>query len=290
MPVISRRTPTGIQVFDEAVEPLRTFPLPPDVWDWVVPSTRDSVVYSTDDAVLRTDAGGREQWRFELGPVGENDGIGMNNSAFSADETLVWVYVANAMADRADLDELIALDAATGAVRTRIPVESAGQGAGLIPLPDGQVLVSIGEGQDGGVVLRAGPDGELHDYLIHDRVVIDASPDRRQFLTVDHERRADMALHDLATGEVVHRIPAAGFGLGDRAYVNWSGGYLDDETVIVVIVVGEPEHTWRHFRVDTRTGEVLGDLGIVTVDKDDLEPLGDGTYVISDTDGTLRRM
>ena len=47
---------------------------------------------------------------------------------------------------------------------------------------------------------------------------------------------------------------------------------------------------WRHLRVDPRTGAVLGELPVSTVDEYDLQPLGDGTFVITDTDGTLRRM
>ncbi len=90
------------------------------------------------------------------------------------------------------------------------------------------------------------------------------------------------------------RLTVADFGADPEiGVIEWTGGYLDAETAIVV-VYGEDEDAggpwWRHHRVDTRTGEVQGDLGIATIDENDLQPLGDGTYVITDTDGTLRRM
>ncbi|BCJ44079.1 hypothetical protein GCM10010168_08920 [Actinoplanes ianthinogenes] len=284
MRVISRRSGDDVQVFDEALEPLRIFPLPPDVWSWSVSSARDSLVYATDDAVVRIDPDGRERWRFELGPQGEWAGSFMIDAVFSADDTLVWVYAPQSEAGRGDLDEWIVLDAATGEPRRRFPLETAGQGGGQHALRDGRMLLDVGEGQDGGRVFLAGPDGEPHDFGWYDRVPISVAPDESQFMTVEHGQD-DVAFHDLPGGEVRFRLTAEDFGADS---VEFAGGYLDDETAIVVVAGGDD--SWRHFRVGTRTGEVLGDLGIVTMEPDDLEPLGDGTYVITDTDGTLRRM
>ncbi|WIM96955.1 hypothetical protein ACTOB_000437 [Actinoplanes oblitus] len=283
MRVISRRSGDDVQVFDEALEPLRIFPLPPDVWSWSVSSARDSLVYATDDAVVRIDPAGRERWRFELGPRGEYAGSFLVDAVFSADDALVWVYAPQAEADRGEQDEWIVLDAATGAPRRRFPLDSAGHGGGQHPFRDGRMLLDVGEGQDGTRVYLAAPDGEPLDLGWADRVPIGVAPDESQIMTVEYEQ-GDVAFHDFPSGVVRFRLGPEAFGY---SAVEFAGGYLDAETAIVVVSDGE---SWRHFRVGTGTGEILGDLGIVTMEPDDLEPLGDGTYVITDTDGTLRRM
>ncbi|MEU4426880.1 hypothetical protein AB0F81_40185 [Actinoplanes sp. NPDC024001] len=274
MRVISRRTDAGIEVFDAELEPVRVFPVPADCWSWQVPSTRDGLVCASDEAVLRIGPDGSERWRFGLDSPGD--------VALSADDSLVWVYAP---------DEWIVLDAATGDLRSRRPVPAAGQGGTHFPLPDGRMLLDVGEGQDGSQIFLAGPEGDLHDYGWGDRVLIDVSPDQRQFMTVDHEAQRDVVLHDFPSGERRFRLSVADFGEDPEVgVIEWTGGYLDAGTAIVVVYGEDDEPWWRHYRVDTRTGEVLGDLGIVTIDEDDLQPLGDGTYVITDTDGTLRRM
>ncbi|GAA4581830.1 hypothetical protein GCM10023176_62720 [Micromonospora coerulea] len=74
--------------------------------------------------------------------------------------------------------------------------------------------------------------------------------------------------------------------------IEWSGGYLDDNTAIAVLSrEGTDEEVWwRHYTVDTRTGAVTGQLNVITMDPNDLKPLGDGTYLVTDADGTLRRL
>ncbi|MFI1995954.1 hypothetical protein [Actinoplanes sp. NPDC020271] len=292
MRVISRRTDAGIEVFSEDLESSRVFPVPPGFWGWSAPSTRDALVYATgDSAVIRIDPDGREQWRLDLGTEASNGQAAMIAVQFSADDAKVWVYAPDGMPGH---DAWIVLDATTGEVESRRSLAAAGQGAEHFPLRDGRMLLDVGEGQDGSLIFLAGPEGEPHDYGWSDRVLIDVSPDERQFMTIDHDGQADVALHAFPGGEVLTRLTVADFGEDPEVgVIEWTGGYLDAETAIVV-VYGEDEESdgpwWRHYRVGTRTGEVLGDLGIVTIDENDLQPLGDGTFVVTDTDGTLRRM
>jgi hypothetical protein len=298
MRVISRRTETGIEVFDEDLESSRVFPAPDDQPVWAVPATRDAVVLETAGSVVRIGPDGRRQWCAELGlrtPVNHRFMIDVR---FSADDSQVWVYVPAAFTGREEHDDWIVLDAATGAVRSRRRLRGTGQGGDQFPLRDGRMLLSLVSAAGAPRILLAGPDGEPHDYGWGDRTLIAVSPDERQFLTMEFAG-FDVTFHTLPGGESQARVPIEAFGdlLGpdidlDEVFVEWAGGYLDDETALVVI---SGEHSvegewWRHFRVSARTGEVLDELRVATIDADDLQPLGDGTYVITDTDGTLRRM
>ncbi len=298
MRVISRRTDTGIEVFDADLEPARSFPLPSGVQDSAVISTGDGLVCATDSAVIRVGAEGQELWRFPL-PTATGSGSPDSACAWSGDDALIWVYLAGPEAGRGDRDRWIALDATTGEPRLEHQLEIAGQGGQQFASPDGRyMLLEVDEGQNGSTIFRAGPGTDLHVYPWEDRCLVAVSPDGKQLMTVEHGQE-DVAFHAFPGGEVQAQVSLSAFGsrLGpdvriEETFLEWTGGYLDDETAIVVI---SGEHSrdgdwWRHFRVDARTGAVLGELGVVTIDAYDLKPLGDGTYVITDTDGTLRRM
>ncbi|MCW2136981.1 hypothetical protein BXY51_001506 [Actinoplanes cyaneus] len=288
--MISRPAVGGIEVFEADLKSSKIFPVPLGPWAHAAPSTRDALVYATEGTVIRIDPGGSERWRLDL-DMEDPDPAAMIDVAFSADDSRVWVYAPNPAAEH---DEWIVLDAATGAILSRRPLEAVGQGGHQFPLRDGRMMLDVGEGQDGSLIFLAGPDGEPRNFGWSDRVLIDVSPDERQFMTIDHEGQADVALHAFPGGEVLVRLTVSDFGEDPEiGVIEWTGGYLDAETVIVV-VHGEDEEAggpwWRHYRVNTGTGEVLDDLGIVTIDEYDLQPLGDGTFVVTDTDGTLRRM
>ncbi|WP_229076092.1 hypothetical protein [Actinoplanes sp. DH11] len=318
MRVISRLRPDGVDVFDAAMDLVRTFPTPPPgsykdpgTQGYAAPAARDRLAYATEDAVVLIDPDGRPQWRFDLGVRGPGRGVAAVDVAFSADDALVWVYAPDAMADRGE-DVWFALDAATGEVRARHVLPTVGHGGNQCALPDGRMLLGVGEGQDGVRIYlagpgtpqagpgtsQAGPGTSLHDFGWDDRVLIAASPDGSQFMTVGHEQE-DLLIHDLPDGRTRLRLTAADFGFAarDEVFLEWSGGYLDEHTVIAVLAgvddeaeSADEEEWWRHYRVDARTGEVLGELRVTTIDQYDLTPLGDGTYVITDTDGTPRRM
>lgn len=304
MRVISRWRTDGVRVYDAGLDVVRTFPVsPPDddrepgAVGHAVTAAHDRLVYTTGDAVVRIDPDGREDWRLTLPERGPGAGLADVDVALSADESLVWVYLPNSMADRGH-DEWLALDAVTGAVRTRHPLPTSGHGGRQFALRDGRMLLEVGEGQNGIQIYRAGPDTALHDYGWGDRSLTAVSPDGSQFLTVGHEQE-DLRIHDFPDGRTRLRLTVADFGFdpGDDVFVEWNGGYLDEHTVIAVIggidddaPSEDEEEWWRHYRVDVRTGQVLGELNVTTIDQYDLTPLGDGTYLVTDTDGTLRRM
>ncbi|GAA2698299.1 hypothetical protein [Actinoplanes palleronii] len=290
MRVISRSTTNGIEVFDADLQLVHTFG-GHDAEGYAVASSLDRLALATDTGVICVDPGGRELWRWPQESLG---GI----CAWSGDDALVWVYLPDAEAGRGEQDRWVALDAATGEPRVEHQLEITGQGGQQVASPDGRhMLLEVDEGQNGSTNFRA-DSKDLHTYPWEDRCLVAISPDGTQFLTVEHGQE-DVAFHAFPGGEVQARVALAGFtdllgpdvNIGE-VFLEWTGGYLDDATAVVVI---SGEHSregdwWRHFRVDARTGEVLGELGIVTIDAYDLKPLGDGTYVVTDSDGTLRRM
>jgi hypothetical protein len=300
--VFSRKLDNVVEVYDTDLTLVRTFTVPPRSTfkepgseGHAVTRSRDRLIYATDTAVLKVDPDGREEWRFELGARGPKCGVSFTDVELSADDSLVWIYAPNAMADRGREDEWIVLDAATGELRDRHTLPTVGHGGDQYPLSDGRMLLEIGEGQDGLQIYLGMPGAEPHDYAWGDRSLHGVSPDETRFVTVDHDAE-DLAVHAFPGGEVLFRCTLSAFGFRDDeedVFVEWSPGFLDDDTVIAVISgIDDEEDTewWRHFRVDARTGEVLGELEITTVNQYDMEVLGDGTYVITDTDGTLRRM
>lgn len=302
MRVISRKNGQGVEVYDAELNLVRTFPVPPRSTfkepgseGHAVPASRDRLFYATDTAVLKVDPEGREEWRFELGARGPKCGVSYTDVALSADDTVLWVYAPNAMADRGRDDEWIALDAATGEVRARYELPTVGHGGDHFTLRDGRMLLEVGEGQDGIQIYLADPGTAPHDYGWGDRSLHGVSPDETRFVTVGHDSD-DLIVHEFPSGDTLFQVTLPDFGFAEDEedlFLEWSPGFLDDDTVIAVVLgVDEEEDTdwWQHFRVDGRTGEVLGELEITTINQYDLDALGDGTYVITDTDGTLRRM
>ena len=300
MPVISRLTDHGVEVFDAVPQLLYTVPVPPPAHyrqpgteAHAVTSTMDRVAYVTDSAVVLVRPDGTEVWRLDLG-ARRHDGNGCASCAFAAGDRLLWVYLPNEMAGRDGGDQWLVIDAADGEVRRRHPLPSVGEGGHHHALSDGRMLLDIGEGQDGTRIFLAEPDGEVREFPWSDRSVVDVSPDELQFMTVHHDQE-DVRFHAFPGGKVEARLKIAALekALGlQELFFEWTGGYLDGDTAVVVLS-GEDSREgewWRHFRVSTSTGEVLGELPIVTIDAYDLRPMGDGTYVITDTDGTLRRM
>ncbi|BFO18250.1 hypothetical protein SHKM778_46380 [Streptomyces sp. KM77-8] len=184
----------------------------------------------------------------------------------SLDGAVLWVYRPDVLADRDRPDQWVSLDAGTGAVIAQVDLETVGHGGQqlLHPASD-QVFLDVGEGQDGSVIYRASlAEGrmDLVCYPWSDRCLIDLSPDGRQFMTVDHGQ-ADVAIHTYRDGEVTFTLSVGAFGQDpDETYVEWSGGYLSPDTVIVTLTgETEDEQEWfRHYRVDARSGQVQAEF------------------------------
>ncbi|MFE1317310.1 hypothetical protein [Kitasatospora phosalacinea] len=253
----------------------------------------DRAYYTTLDGAVCVDADGTELWRSDIegkwsGRYGHRPGCGL-----SPDGRRLWLYQPDAMARRGRGDAWTVLDAATGEVLARFDLETVGHGGEHFTHPGGAVLLCVGEGQDGTAVLRGSyADGtpEVAAYPWSDRCLVGLSPDGRHFLTVDHGQ-GDFTVHAYPGGEAAFTVTVDDFGYDGgecEAVVEWSGGYLDPDTLAVVLC-GEDEESeeewFRSFRVDARTGRVLGEFDSGGRGSHDLLPLGDGSWLTTADSG-----
>ncbi|GAA1189767.1 hypothetical protein F4556_006708 [Kitasatospora gansuensis] len=275
------------------LSPVVSFQPSPDdsVVDHAVSSDFQHAYYATLNAVVCVSADGAEVWRSPLDPASDQPFGHRPNCLLSVDERVVWVYRPDAMAERDRPDQWAALDAGTGTVLAQADLQTVGHGGEQLPHPtSGQVLLNVGEGQDGSVIYRASLTGariDLTEYPWVDRCLIALSPDGHQFMTVDHGQ-ADIALHSYPDGEVAFSLTVDAFGHDpDEVYLEWSGGYLTRDTVVVTLLgETEDEQEWfRHYRVDVPSGQVLGEFDAHSENPYDIHPLGDGSWLTADPSG-----
>ncbi|MFD4874946.1 hypothetical protein ACFWOB_16530 [Streptomyces sp. NPDC058420] len=297
--VFTRLVDGRICAYDPAADargvlsPVMVFPPSHDdvVVDHAVAVGLQRAYYATLNAVVCVTADGAEVWRSPLEPWSDQRYGHRPSCVLSSDGRVVWVYRPDAMAGRDRPDQWVALDAGTGAVVAQADLETVGHGGPQLPHPaDGQVLLDVGEGQDGSVVYRASLTGdrmELVKYPWDDRCLIDLSPDGSEFMTVDHGQ-ADIAVHTYPDGEVRFALSVDAFGHDpDEIYVEWSGGYLSPD-ILIVSLVGETEdeQEWfRHYSVDARSGQVRAEFDAHAENAYDVQPLGDGTWLTADSSG-----
>ncbi len=106
-------------------------------------------------------------------------------------------------------------------------------------------------------------------------------------MTVDHGQ-ADVAFHRHPTGDVLFTLPVEAFGYDpEDTFVEWMGGYLTPETAVVALgSESEDGEEWFRFHlIDVRTGTISGDMAVEAAHADEMEPLGDGSWL---TDGPVR--
>jgi hypothetical protein len=255
----------------------------------------DRAVYTTSHSVVCINQNRDLLWHYDLEPRSTVRNARSPECAFSLDGTWVWVYRPDAMADRGP-DSLVVLRAETGEDVTRTELDTVGQGAVIALHPDRRhILLNVGEGQDGVKLYRAALIGDKIDLLSYgweswdDRKLVDVAPDGRWFMTVD----LDFAFHAFASGEEVLRLPLEAFGYeygDDEASPHWNGGFLNADIAVVTIVGEKDDKEWHcRYSIDLRTGTPLGRFEAHSRDRDDFEPLGDGTWIVSGHDGSVIR-
>ncbi|MGQ4363287.1 hypothetical protein [Streptomyces sp. SAS_272] len=262
-----------------------------DVVDHAVAAGLARVYCTTLDAVVCTTAEGDEVWRSHFEPRSAQRHGHRPSCVLSSNGLVLWVYRPDAMAGRNRPDQWVALDAETGAVVAQADLQTVGHGGRQLLHPAGdEVLLDVGEGQDGSVMYRAslaGAEMNLVGYPWADRCLIALSPDGHHFMTVDHEQ-TDVAVHAHPGGEVRFALSVDAFGHDpDEVHVEWSGGYLSPDTVVVTLGgETEDEEEWfRHYLVDARSGQVRSEFDARTDNPYDLLPLGDGSWLTTDVSG-----
>ncbi|MFF7051680.1 hypothetical protein ACFY94_25310 [Streptomyces griseorubiginosus] len=259
----------------------------------VVRHDLERVVYTTLNKVVCLTGAGDLVWASDFEPHSDVRHGHRPGCALSLDGRTVWVYRPDAMAGRAGGDQWVVHDAETGVILARRELETVGHGAFHFVHPvDGSVYLDIGEGQDGSVIVRGSAVGadsepEFVPFPWSDRCLIDLAPSGRQFMTVDHDQ-TDVAFHTHLDGDVLFTLPVEAFGYDPEAcFVEWSGGYLTDDTAVVTLGgAGEDEEEWfRHHLVDVRTGTVGGEFTADVSNPYALVPLGDGSWLTDSAEG-----
>ncbi|MFI9787635.1 hypothetical protein ACIHEI_29635 [Kitasatospora sp. NPDC051984] len=257
-----------------------------EVVSLAVPADLARAYYATADGVVCVAADGQQVWRFGFAPEQGRSWSHAPNCALAPDGRSVWVYQPDVMAGRGEADLWTVLDAATGTLLGRAELETVGQGGEQwVDRASGAMLLDVGEGQDGTTVYR-GTLTEAGLRVEHlpwdDRCPIGMSPDGRHLLTVDHGQE-DATVLALPGGEVQLTLALGDFGddAEPEAVVEWSGGYLDADTLLLVLAgETEDEQEWfRTYRVDAHDGRVLGELTTHGEHAYDLQPLGDGSWL-----------
>ncbi|MFD8599266.1 hypothetical protein ACFV1L_30105 [Kitasatospora sp. NPDC059646] len=258
-----------------------------------VPADLSRAYYATPDAVVCVAADGEQLWRSAFTPEKTEEWGHTANCALSPDGRRLWVYRPDAMAGRGDTDRWEVLDAATGALLGRADLDTVGHGGEhWADRTGGAMLLDIGEGQDGTAVYRGrlGEHGlEVERLPWDDRCPIGLSPDGRRLLTVDHGQD-DATVLALPDGEVQLTVTLADFGDAPEeheAMVEWSGGHLDADTLLLVLTgETEDEQEWfQAYRVDAHDGRILGEFTTHATGPYDLQPLGDGSWLTTGPSG-----
>ncbi|MFE7753363.1 hypothetical protein [Streptomyces sp. NPDC057428] len=118
---------------------------------------------------------------------------------------------------------------------------------------------------------------------------MDLAPDGQHFMTVDHGQ-TDMAFHRHPSGDLLFTLPVEAFGHDpDETFVEWSGGYLTEDTAIGTLggETEDGEEWFRHYLIDVNSGTVSGEIAVEAAHPYDLAPLGDGSWLI---EGPVRRV
>ncbi|GLZ81721.1 hypothetical protein Afil01_65280 [Actinorhabdospora filicis] len=206
------------------------------------------------------------------------------SAAFSPDGALLWAHV------RADGgEEWLVLDAATGDVLARHALDTYAHGSHHLSLPDGSMLLCVGEGQDGvPVYFGAYRDGLVAREVSVDRVPLDVSPSGTLVMTVAHYEES-LSVHRPGEAEPLMECLAEDHfpsGGEDRAQWRYVGGFLSEDTVISSGNEDDVElGPDRHRLVDTESGAVTE----VAYDREVTGrpvPLGDGLWATGVAAGT----
>lgn len=286
----------------------------------VAPSPDAQFVVVCDQRELRAvNADGTVRWRLEhpcWGCAGAIDhrsepacrGIDGGSAYVSADGAVVWAHVVSEWdEDDESGEQLLVLDAATGAVLGSAGLGGGTAGSGLLLHPDGrQAVLSVGFGQDGSACLLGRWDGTsltLTEFEDTDRIAVDLDPDGGLLLTTPHSDRY-LALYQvpetnwsvrLAAADVADHVAAnvvADVAADQDVSVGWdyAGAFVDADTFIAVLDTHSPEHLRAHWLLDRASGP-LGPVaypGSSAGEMVGLVGLGEGSWATVDDQGSVR--
>ncbi|TDC96589.1 hypothetical protein E1285_05490 [Actinomadura sp. 7K507] len=266
----------------------------------------ECAAYTTDEALICVERDGTARWRSDFEAPAEQYMNGRAYCEFSLKGDVVWLYRPDlAMKGRDHTDQWLAFDAATGNVLGQVDLGSAGHGAEHYVHPDGeQILLEVGEGQDGSRIYSARLDGTgiaLTEYEWNSMLCA-LSPDGTRLMTVREVRGSlleELVIRTFPGEEEDVIVSAEALGYDEDKYetffIGFIVGYLDAETAIVSVRGelaededdDEPQDLDFHHNqlVDVRTGRVLGPMPSEFFDREDIVPLGDRSFLTTGSNG-----
>ncbi|MFC4149967.1 hypothetical protein ACFO0M_27255 [Micromonospora mangrovi] len=261
----------------------------------------NSAVHVTPTEVACVLADGTVRWRIALDEPARSS-YARADCAFSLDGRQLWLYLPDAMLGRG-ADRWWVLDPADGSLLAGTTLPTVGQGAAHAMHPDGrQVILDLGEGQDGLYLFRGGVEGDrlvVEEYPWHDQGCAALAPDGRSFMTLNHEED-EISFWSFPEGQRRLSVTLDAFGppvvpvrtdddpeVEELARFGYHGGYVDDARAMVLIDDTGDMEEYRHFLVDVATGRPLTQLRIAATETPTL--LGDGSWLSIGAGGGVAR-
>ncbi|TDC56360.1 hypothetical protein E1281_07650 [Actinomadura sp. KC345] len=288
------------------LERVAEFPAEGKPYGHAVAPDLQCAAYTTDEALICVERDGTPRWRSEFGAAPKQYMNGRASCEFSQKGDVVWLYRPDlAMKGRGHTDQWLAFDAATGNVLGQVDLGSGGHGAQHFVHPDGeQILLEVGEGQEGARVYSARLDGTGIALTVceWDAMLFDMSPDGSRLMTVQDVRGSllqELVIRTFPGGEECVTVSAEALGYDEDKYetffIGFTVGYLDAGTAIVSVrgELAEDEDDdepqdldfHRNQLVDVQSGRVLGPMPPEFVEREDIVPLGDGSWLTTGSDG-----
>ncbi|TDC62342.1 hypothetical protein E1200_26145 [Actinomadura sp. GC306] len=312
--VLTKATHTAIAAYDlsrlirngSLMERAAVFPSEASPCDHAAAPDLECAAYTTDDALICVGRDGGIRWRSDFDAAPERYMNGAAACAFSLRGDVVWLYRPDlAMKGPGHTDQWLAFDAATGAVLGQVDLGSTGHGAYHFVHPDGeQILLNVGQGQDGARVYRARLDdtGIVVSEYVWDATLFDLSPDGGRVMTVREVRGGlleELVIRTFPEGREDVVVSAEALGYDEDRYetffIGYIVGYLDADTAIVSVhgELAEDEDDeeaqdldFHHNQlVDVRTGRVLGPMPSEFFSRNDVMPLGDRSWLTVGSNG-----
>lgn len=227
------------------------------------------------------------------------------SAAVSADGELVWAHVRGPLAgdgNTEDDQELwVVLDAVAGKAVGRVNTRTVGSCSAHTSHPDpSQMGLSLGEGEEGSPVLWGRRDGQrvTAEQIGIERILLAVSPSGRRLLTVPVGQWS-LSLHHLEHGSKITRkldatdaVPAHPQNTGnDRVNWDFEAAFVDEDTIVAGTSECDARYgPVRHWLVDVRGMDLLGEISYPAPVSGPARAAGDGRWYTISKDGTEVRL
>ncbi|HEX6507844.1 MAG TPA: hypothetical protein VF221_09455 [Chloroflexota bacterium] len=272
-------------ILDADLRPIWHFDMPEGHWPGrhAVSRDLDLVALSRRSEVRLLAGDGSEIQRFPHPPWGRG-GSKSGAVAFGQDGRTLWAFVTT----ERDGDELLLIDLPSRAIVDRVLTSTSAEGVEQITQPDGPWMGwSVGEGQDGALVLWSRRDGDnlvLRRYQDDTRILVDISSEGTEYLTMPHSGEL-LQRHRLDDDRV---LAEAGPPEQEDDELSWafSAAYASPERILATAYGEEGEEAT--YLLDRASLAVLGLVDYSTDGPGWLAGASEGAWLTADSDGVRR--